>query len=128
MQKADNTIVRETKYIAFCVIAMSIIMQLVFVFVGCWTYKVLLGNVLSAAVSIANFYLMGLSVQKAVLQDEADARKTIRTSQSLRTLFMFVFVVLGVVAPCFSTLSVIIPLFFTRIAIAFRPLFKNKNN
>ena len=128
MQKADNTIVRETKYIAFFVIAMSIIMQLVFVFVGCWTYKVLLGNALSAAVSIANFYWMGLSVQKAVVQDEADARKTIRTSQSLRTFFMFVFVVLGVVVPCFSTLSVIIPLFFTRIAIAFRPLVKNKIN
>ncbi|MBO5369356.1 MAG: hypothetical protein J6B23_01620, partial [Clostridia bacterium] len=67
-------------------------------------------------------------VQKAVVQDEADARKTIRTSQSLRTFFMFVFVVLGVVVPCFSTLSVIIPLFFTRIAIAFRPLVKNKIN
>jgi hypothetical protein len=37
-----------------------------------------------------------------------------------------VWVLIGAVLPCFSTIATIIPLFFPRIAIALRPLMKEK--
>ena len=33
---------------------------------------------------------------------------------------------IGIIAPCFNTAAAIIPLFFNRIAIAFRPLFAKR--
>lgn len=128
MTKTDNTILRETKYIALCTVVLSALMQIIFIIIGKWTYKVLLGNLLSSSVMVANFFLLGRTVQKAVTQDEKESKKTFKASVSLRTLFVFVFVVLGVVLPCFSTIATIIPLFFTRIAIAFRPLVKEKSS
>ncbi len=126
MQKTDKTIIKETKYIAFCVVILSLIMHAVFLVLRAWSYKVLLANLLSGATVVANFYFMGLGVQKAVAEDEKEAKKTVKTSQTIRTFFIFVMVVIGVSVPCFSIIATIIPLFFPRIAIAFRPLWKEK--
>ena len=128
MQKTDKTIIKETKYIAACVVILSILMQAVFMILQMWSYKVLLSNLLIGATVIANFYFMGLGVQKAVAQDEKEAKKTIQASQTIRTLFVFVMVVIGVTVPCFSIGATIIPLFFPRIAIALRPLWKEKKS
>ena len=43
-------------------------------------------------------------------------------------VIVVVIVVIGVVLPCFSTWTVLIPMFFPRIAIAFRPLFDKKKS
>ena len=126
MIKADKTVVKETLWISAWICVFSIIMQAVFIFAHLWSYKVLLGNLLGAAVMILNFFFMGVTVQQALGKDEADAKKLMKLSQSLRTLFIFVCVVLGVVLPCFSTIATIVPLFFPRVAIALRPLIKNK--
>ncbi|MBR2404406.1 MAG: ATP synthase subunit I [Clostridia bacterium] len=126
MIKADKTVVKETLWISAWICVLSVIMQAVFIFAHLWSYKVLLGNLLGAAVMILNFFFMGITVQQALGKDEADAKKLMKLSQSLRTLFIFVCVVLGVVLPCFSTIATIIPLFFPRIAVALRPLIKNK--
>ncbi|MBQ4146151.1 MAG: hypothetical protein IJD36_05960 [Clostridia bacterium] len=122
MPKADKTVLKETKYIACWTIILSVLMQGIFLIISMWDYTVLLGNILSGGAMILNFFFMGLSVQKAVETDEQEARKIMRTSQTLRNFFIFVVLVAGVCAPCFSTIAVIIPLFFTRIAIALRPL------
>ena len=126
MIRPNATVKNETRYIAlFCVI-LSIIMQIVFILLGKWTYKVILGNILSLIVAILNFFVMGLTVQKAVTLEESDARKLMRSSQNLRNAGIFIAVVIGVVAPCFNTVAVIVPVFFPRIAISFRPLIKDK--
>lgn len=126
MIKPNATVKNETRYIAlFCVI-LSIIMQIVFILLGKWTYKVILGNILSLMVAILNFFVMGLTVQKAVTLEESDARKLMRSSQNLRNAGIFIAVVIGVVAPCFNTVAVIVPVFFPRIAVSFRPLIKDK--
>jgi hypothetical protein len=126
MIKPNATVKNETRYIAlFCVI-LSIIMQIVFILLGKWTYKVILGNILSLIVAILNFFVMGLTVQKAVTLEESDARKLMRSSQNLRNAGIFIAVVIGVVAPCFNTVAVIVPVFFPRIAVSFRPLIKDK--
>ena len=126
MIKPNPTVVKETKYIAVWIGIFSVMMQAVFLLIGSWDFTVLLGNLWGSSVMILNFFLMGLSIQKAVGQEESDARKTMKNSQTLRTLFLFVWVLIGAVLPCFSTIATIIPLFFPRIAIALRPLMKEK--
>lgn len=122
VQRVDSIVLRETRYIAIFVCILSILMQIVFVAIGAWDYTVFLGNLISACAAIFNFLWMGITVQKAVEKDENGAKNTMRTSQALRTLFLFVILALGVLLDCFNMAAVIIPLFFPRLAIALRPL------
>ena len=133
MKRIDKTVIRETRYIALCVLLLSVLMQAVFLIVGYLGvdygayYTVLLGNLLGAAVTVLNFFLMGLSVQSALGKDEKEAKNAIKASQRYRFLLLFVVLVVGVLLPCFNTLAVVIPLLlFSRIAIAFRPLLDKK--
>ena len=126
MIKANDTIKKETKYIAYFCLILSVLMQAVFVLLKRWDYTVILGNLLSYALAVLNFYFMGLTVQKAVSMDEKDAKKLMKSSQGLRNAGIFLIVVIGVVASCFNTAAVIIPVFFPRVAVSFRPFIKEK--
>ncbi|MBQ2932055.1 MAG: hypothetical protein IJE62_04335 [Clostridia bacterium] len=126
MIKADKTVINETKYIAYSLALLSIIMQSVFLILKRWNYTVLLGNLLTDAVMIANFFLMGLGIQKALQQNDENVKKIVKLSHSFRTLMIFAVVVIGVALPLFNTIAVIIPVFFPRIAILFKPLLQNK--
>ena len=126
LMKIDKTVIKETKYIASFVIIFSVLMQAVFLIIGKWDYTVLLGNLWGAAVAVGNFFVMGIFVQKAVTQDEKDARQTVKASQSLRFAGIFVIVVIGILIPFLNSIAVVIPLIFPRIAIMLRPLM-NKN-
>ena len=127
MSRIDETVKRESVYIAAFVGVLSVLMQAVFLVAGRWDYTVLCGNLLSAAAAVGNFFLMGLTVQKALGKGEKEAADTMRLSQRLRLLLLFVVVAVGAAAPCFHTLAVIIPLFFPRVAIAVRPLMDKRN-
>lgn len=124
MIKIDKTVKKETGYIALWTLVLSILMQAVFLVVRHWDYTVLLGNLLSGVLGVCNFLLMGLAVQRAVEQDEKDAKTTMRASQSLRTFLLFAVAAVGVLLPCFHTVAVLVPLFFPRLAIAIRPIVK----
>jgi hypothetical protein len=126
MLKADKIVCKETKYIALFCIALGIVMQMVFLAMGRWDYRVLLGNMLSLFVSVSNFYLMGISVQKALSMDSNQAGKLVRSSQGLRNIGIFIFTMIGVLVPWFNTVAVIVPLFFPRIAVSARPIFDKK--
>ena len=126
MTKANGIVKKETKYIAYFSVILSVLMQSVFLLIGKWDYTVLLGNLLSLIVATLNFYFMGISVQKAVDMEQADAARLMRASQSIRNVAVFAAVAIGVVLPWFNTVAVILPIFFTRAAVAFRPLVKEK--
>lgn len=127
--KVDKTVLKETKYIAYFTIILSVFMQAIFLIAGKWDYTVLLGNIWGIIVAVGNFFSMGLSVQKAVTQDEKDARQIVKLSHSLRFLAIFVLIAAGVLIPFFNSVATVIPLVFPRISIMFRPLIdKNKNN
>ena len=129
MTKIDKTVIRETRYIAGVTIILSVIMQAVFLIIGMWSYKVLLGNILGAAVAVVNFLLMGITVQKAVQKDEKDAATLMKLSQTLRNMMLLIAAVLAIVLPFINPVAAIIPLFFPRIAITLIPLRdRNKNN
>lgn len=124
--KADPTVRRETRYILLMTALLSVLMQAVFLVLGYWDYTVLLGNLLSGGVAVLNFYLMGLSVQKAVQREEKPAKDLMKTSQTLRMFMLFAAAALGVLLKCFNTVAALVPLFFPRIAIALRPLMDKK--
>lgn len=121
--KISQTVRRETVYIAVWVLLLSILMQAVFLVLSMWNIGVLLDNLLTGAASVLNFLLLGVTVQKAVERDEKDAKSLMKLSQALRMLMIFVVLVIGVALPVFDTWASIIPVFFTRIALFFRPKF-----
>lgn len=124
MKKMNPVVKKETLYIALWTLILSVIMQCVFLIIGKWDWRVLTGNLLGAGAAVLNFYLMCLGVLAAVnKEDEKDAKSVIRMSQSLRTFMLIAFAAAGAVFTCFNTWTVLISLFFPRIAIIFRPRF-----
>ena len=128
MKNIDAVVIKETKYILLWELVFSVLMQAIFLVIGEWDYTVLLGNILSASAAVLNFFLMGVSIQRALEKDENDAKKTIKLSQSYRFLFLIVVLAVGVSIPCFNLWAVLIPILFPRIAIAFRPYFDRKES
>ena len=122
MSKIDKVVLRETAYIAAWTLIFSAMLQAVFLIIGKWEITVLFGNLYSGVAVILNFFLMGLSVQKAMQKSEKDASQFIKASSSVRMLALFVIVLLGVLLDCFNIWAVVIPLFFPRLAIMLRPL------
>lgn len=127
-EKVDKTVIKETLYISVWVLILSAVTQAVFLIIGKWSLSVLFGNLLSGVTGILNFFLMGLTVQAAVIKDEKKAALSMKVSQILRMLLIFAVAAVGVLLDCFNTVTVILPLFFPRIAISFRPLFNKKKN
>lgn len=128
MNRIDETVKKETAYIAVWVLIFSVLTQAVFLIIGKWDYTVLLGNLLSGSAAVLNFFLMGISLQKALGKEEKDAQNTMKLSRTYRNLFLLVVTVLGVTLPWFNLWTVLIPLLFPRIAIVFRPLFDHKQS
>ncbi len=124
MTKIDPTVQSETVYIGSWVLILSVVMQAVFLIIGKWDYTVLFGNLLSGALAIGNFLLLGLTVQRAVEKEEGEAKSFMKLSLTLRNMLLFVVIVIGIVLPWFNTWSVLIPVFFPRIAMLFRGIFK----
>lgn len=123
MKKIDATVIRETCYIAAITVILSMLMQAVFLIIGKWSYTVLLGNLLGLVAAVGNFFVMGLTVQAAVLKEEKDAKNLMKLSQTGRLFALFVTALIGYLVPVFNTVSVIVPYLFPRIAVALRPIF-----
>ena len=122
--RPEKTVLRETAFVAVGTLILSVIINAVFLIIGKWSLSVLLGNILSGIPSVINFFLMGMTVQKAVGETGKAAENFMRVSMLLRTVILFVVAIVGVCNPdTFNLVSVLVPLFFPRISIALRPLF-----
>ena len=73
-----------------------------------------------------NFFLMGLTVQKAVVLEEKEAKSAMKVSQLYRNLMLIVTAVVGIAVSIFNSIAVIVPLFFPRIAISLSGILKGK--
>ena len=122
LNKVDPTVRKETGFIAGFVLIGSLAMEAVYLLLGAWTLPVMLGNLLGAALAIGNFFLMGLTIQKALGMSEEDAKKQMKLSQQLRMLMLLVGCVLGGALDCFDLVATLIPLLFPRIAVMIRGL------
>lgn len=120
MSKVDKTIVQETTYLAAWSGIFSMLMQAVFLILKRWDYTVLLGNLWGVFVTLLNFFLLGLTVQKAVTKEEKEAKNVMKLSLTLRNMMVFVLAVAGALIPQIAILPMIIALFFPRIAMTIR--------
>ena len=127
-KNVDEAVKRETGFIALVVLIGSLLMQAVFLVIGKWDTTVLLGNLLGAAAAIGNFFLMGLTVQKALSMEPKDASTRMKSSQSLRMLMLLLICVIGGVTPCFNLFAVVIPLAFPGIGAKLRGFMLKKEN
>ena len=126
MKKLDRTVVAETLYITVFTLIFSVLMQSVYLIIGRWDMTVLLGNILGAVASVANFLLMGVTVQCALNKEEKDAKTLMKFSQSGRLFLLFAVALVGHLVPVFNLVAVVIPFVFPRFAVMLRPMFNKK--
>jgi hypothetical protein len=80
--------------------------------------RVLLGGICGAAISIGNFYVLCLTVQRAAAEEDAKRQKfRVQTSYNVRILAQAVWCIIAVTAPCFQFVAGIAPLLFPRFTI-----------
>ena len=130
--KVDPTVKKETVFIGFVTLLLSALLESVFLIIGKWDITVLFGNLLGASVGVANFFFLGLAVQKAVKEEESRAQQIIKTSHTVRLFCMVLIIVAAVLIPqAFNMWATLISLLFATIAVYLRPLFnkvrKNKD-
>ena len=114
--KIDGTVKKETAYVAIAEAILIAVMLAVYLIISKFTLNVLFAALTSGAVAVLNFFVMGLTVQKAVtVDDDSDRRKLIRASQLMRLLVMGVVVIVCAVFPKFDIFALFIPLFFPRL-------------
>ena len=114
--KIDGTVKKETAYVATAEAILIAVMLAVYLIISKFTLNVLFAALTSGAVAVLNFFVMGLTVQKAVtVDDDSDRRKLIRASQLVRLLVMGVVVIVCAVFPKFDIFALFIPLFFPRL-------------
>ena len=114
--KIDGPVKKETAYVAIAEAVLIAVMLAVYLIISKFTLNVLFAALTSGAVAVLNFFVMGLTVQKAVtVDDDSDRRKLIRASQLVRLLVMGVVVIVCAVFPKFDIFALFIPLFFPRL-------------
>lgn len=123
--RIDRAVKRETIRIAVGTAAGTILMLGAFYMLHRWIpdkipfdYRVFLGGICGAAVAVANFFLMGISVQKVTgLEDEKKAYECMKTSYHFRIAMQIIWMVLAIALPCFYGAAGIIPLFLPGVCI-----------
>ena len=123
MSKIDSTVLKETRYVFFVSLILSLIMQAAFLISGYWNHTFICGNILGLAASVGNFLLMGLTVQKAIGKEEKEIKKLVQFSQSGRLFILLIVALIANFVSVFSLLATVIPYIFPRIAVTVRPLF-----
>ncbi len=96
--------------------------------IGKWDYTVLLGNLISGAIGVINFLLLGFTVQKALSygSDPKKAGNIMKLSQVARLLLMGGVAVLGATLDCFNLWATLIPLLFPRLSMIIRQIMLRK--
>jgi len=124
---ADPAVKKETGYIAAWVLLLSAILEGVFLVIGRWDWKVLLGNAGGAAAAIGSFFLLAVTVSRAVSSGKPEeAAKRVKASAGLRLLGMGAVCALLIGVAGTNVYATLIPLLFPRIGLFFRPMIDRK--
>ena len=128
MSKVSPAVRRESLRVGLWIAGLSLLMQLTFLLLGRWDATVVWGNLLGACAAWANFFLMGLTVQKALGMEEKNRANLVRLSQTLRLLMQGGALVLDFTLSCFHPLAAVLPLFFPQLPIRLRPIVDRKKD
>ena len=153
--KIQPAVKKETAWIAGGVMILSGIMLLVFVILGKFDYTVALGAIYGSGFAVLNFFLLGMTVQKAAEEmhgvqlppeEETDAgetedgqeaekpenphikeaKKKMQLSYYGRMLMTMAAAALALVLPIFHPIAALLPLLFPRIVIMIRGITQGK--
>ena len=114
-EKPQQGIVKETKRIAVGTVIMLIVMLAVYAILGKFTIGVFLGGLLGSAYAIFNFFMLGMTLQKAAsMTDQQMAHMKVRSSYSTRMVGMLV---LAFALPFVEGIPCLIALLFPRATI-----------
>ena len=114
--KVSSAVWKETVHVAAGVLIGDLIMLAVFFALKKLDYTVLLGALLGSVAAIGNFFVMGLSIQKA-MDDPDNAKKLVQRSYTLRMIAMAAIMIVGFVLPWFHKVAVVIPILLPGITI-----------
>ncbi len=129
MIKVQPAVKKETANIAIGTLSLSAIMLVVFLILKKLDYTVILGTLLGSGWAILNFFLMGLTIQKATAdKNENRSRSIMQFSYSMRMLATLGVGALGVFVPIFNWVAVVCPILFPRITIFVMSIKNHKIN
>ena len=127
MSKLDPAVKKETGYIVFWVILLSVLMEAVFLIIRKWDLSVLLGNLGGAAAAIGSFFLLAVTVSRAVSSGKPEeAAKRVKASAGLRLIGMGGICALMIGVFHTNVYATVIPLLFPRVGLMFRPMIDKK--
>lgn len=118
MVKLDPEVRKELRYVVLSVIALSMVMELVYLLIGKWSAAVLGGNIAGAGASVLSFYLLCVTVQKALETKSEDAAKRVRASKSLRMLMIAAICAAAIAVLKTDAIATVVPLVFYRAGLA----------
>lgn len=117
-EKPQQSIVKETKRIAVGTVIMLVVMLAVYAVLGKFTVGVLIGGLLGSAYAIFNFFMLGMTLQKAAsMTDQQMAHMKVRSSYSTRMISMLILAVVAFALPFVEGIPCLIALLFPRATI-----------
>lgn len=117
-EKPQQSIVKETKRIGVGTVIMLVVMLAIYAVLGKFTVGVLLGGLLGSAYAIFNFFMLGMTLQKAAsMTDQQMAHMKVRSSYSTRMIGMLILAVVAFALPFVEGISCLIALLFPRATI-----------
>ena len=117
-EKPQQSIVKETKRIAVGTVIMLVVMLAVYAVLGKFTVGVLLGGLLGSAYAIFNFFMLGMTLQKAAsMTDQQMAHMKVRSSYSTRMIGKLILAVVAFALPFVEGIPCLIALLFPRATI-----------
>ena len=117
-EKPQQSIVKETKRIAVGTVIMLVVILAVYAVLGKFTVGVLLGGLLGSAYAIFNFFMLGMTLQKAAsMTDQQMAHMKVRSSYSTRMIGMLILAVVAFALPFVEGIPCLIALLFPRATI-----------
>ena len=133
--RVDPVVKKQTLVIAAGAAVMTAVEQAVFLLIpGGWCVEVLVSNLIMSAVMVLHFFLLGLTVQSAVMLEPDDAKKKMRFSQSMRLLMVVAVlaaaaaVVIGLKWEYKIIYAMLPPLLFNRITVFVYGLTASRRN
>ena len=123
--KLNKTVKKETVFVLGFTVVLCAILQSVYLILGFFSVRALIGTGISWLVSGLNFLLTALMVQRAIEESEEKAKKRIKASHSLRSVMILAVLVVSILIlgrELPIILALVIPLLFPRIAATVRML------
>ena len=117
-EKLQQRIEKETMRVAVGTTILLVVMLAVYAVLGKFTVGVLLGGLLGSAYAIFNFFMLGMTLQKAAsMTDQQMAHMKVRSSYSTRMIGMLILAVVAFALPFVEGIPCLIALLFPRATI-----------